>query len=55
MSEKIALHCIANAVEFQSEVLCALVMRVQILEARIEQMQQATGRNRRRSLKIMYR
>jgi|GEM_PF-5370094 len=54
MTEKVALHCIANAVEFQSEVLSSLIIRVQMLEARIEQIQQSTGRNRRRSLKVIY-
>jgi hypothetical protein len=55
MSEKIALHRIANAVDLQSEVLCSLIMRVQMLEAQIEQMQRTTGRNRRRAFKVMYR
>ncbi len=55
MTEKIALHCVANAVELQSEVLCSLILRVQMLEARIEQMQESTGRNRPRLLKVIYR
>jgi hypothetical protein len=54
MTEKIALHCVANVVELQSEVLCSLILRVQMLEARIEQIQQLTGRNKRRSLKLRY-
>ena len=55
MSEKIALQYVANAVEIQSEVLCSLILRVQMLEDRIEQMQQSTGRNRRRLLKVRSR
>lgn len=55
MSEKTTLQCVANAVELQSEVLCSLILRVQMLEARIEQMQQSTGGNRRRLLKVRSR
>lgn len=44
MSEKIALDCIADAVDLQTEVLSCLILRVQILEAQIQQMQQTTGR-----------
>jgi hypothetical protein len=53
MSDSIALDCIANAVELQTEVLCSMVMRVQILEAQVEQMQQTAGRNKRRAFRVM--
>lgn len=55
MSEKIALDCIANAVELQSEVLHSLILRVKLLEAQIEQMQRTMGRNRCRPPRVLYR
>ena len=54
MTEKIALHRIAESVELQSEVLGCLIMRVAILEAQVEQMQRTIGKNRRRLIKVMY-
>jgi hypothetical protein len=55
MTEKIALHRIAESVELQSEVLSCLILRVAMLEAQVEQMQQTIDKNRRRSIKVMYR
>ncbi len=54
MLEKIALHRIAESVELQSEVLGSLILRVAMLEAQIEQMQQTIDKNRRRSVKVIY-
>lgn len=55
MTEKIALHRIAESVELQSEVLSCLILRVAMLEAQVEQMQRTIDKNRRRSGKVMYR